>query len=270
MQFISKVLQDKCDPALVPFITAGYPNVELTIKALLKLDEKGADVIELGIPYSDALADGPLIQKASSVAINQGVSIDQVLDILFQVRGKLSSPLIIFTYYNPVLVRGVNKFVKEIAELGVKGLIIPDLPIEETDYLVKICSIYDLELVLFVAPTSSRIRIDSIISKAPGCIYLVSSKGVTGMRKSINANIVDLSNYIVCKTNKPVMLGFGISSPKQIRDLLRLECSIDGLVVGSAFTHILSNYDSEINVDIINDLGVFCEKMKTAATKSLT
>lgn len=268
MKFISKVLQEKRHPALVPFITAGYPNIDLTIQAIFKLDQKGADAIELGIPYSDALADGPLIQKASSVAINQGVFIDQVLNILFQVQGRLSAPVIIFTYYNPILVRGTSRFIKEIAELGVKGLIIPDLPIEETDYLVKICSIYNLELILFVSPTSSRMRIDSIIAKAPGCIYLVSSKGVTGIRKSINTNIVSLSNYIVGKTNKPVMLGFGISSPKQIRSLVNLDCCIDGLVVGSAFTNILSHYDNDINIDIINDLGLFCEQMKIA-TKNL-
>nr|YP_009396348.1 Tryptophan synthase alpha subunit [Polysiphonia scopulorum]ARW65534.1 Tryptophan synthase alpha subunit [Polysiphonia scopulorum] len=267
MKFISKVLRDKrqnSTTALIPFITAGYPNIDLTIKAIFKLDAKGADIIELGIPYSDALADGPLIQEASSVAIKQGVSMEKVLDILAQVKGKLSSPIVIFTYYNLVLVRGVNNFITELSKLGVKGIVIPDLPIEETDHLIKICSMHELELISFVAPTSSKARINNIISKAPGCIYLVSSTGVTGMRQSINTSIAELSKYIFSKTNKPVMLGFGISSPSQIRNLLKSGCYIDGLVVGSAFTSIMSNNNNDIGEKVINDLGKFCEKMKEA------
>lgn len=270
MKFISKVLKEKrqsFNTALIPFITAGYPNIDLTIDALFKLDSKGADVIELGVPYSDALADGPLIQKASSAAINQGVSIQQVLKILAKVQGKLNAPIVVFTYYNPVLARGINRFVEEISNLGVKGLIIPDLPIEETDYLIEVCLKSNLELILFISPTSSKKRINTILNRAPGCIYLVSSKGVTGLRQSIDSSILDLSRYIVSQTNKPVMLGFGISSPSQIRHLLESNCSVDGLVVGSAFIRVLSDYYSGIHSNIIDELGSFCEEMKKATIK---
>nr|YP_009394906.1 Tryptophan synthase alpha subunit [Polysiphonia stricta]ARW63468.1 Tryptophan synthase alpha subunit [Polysiphonia stricta] len=269
MNSISDILQLKrnsSSSAFIPFITAGYPNIDITIRALIELDKKGADIIELGIPYADALADGPLIQKASMVALDNGIYIDEVLDILDKVKPFISVPIVIFTYYNPILVRGLSFFIKDISYLGVKGLIIPDLPIEETDYIKSICQQFNIELILFVAPTSSQKRVENIISRAPGCLYLVSSTGVTGMRDSINHSIGILSNNVTNNTNKLVMIGFGVSSPKQINDLRSLKCSVDGIVVGSAFTHILSSYSSDSDDLIIRNLGSFCQQMKLAAS----
>nr|WGH12957.1 Tryptophan synthase alpha subunit [Echinothamnion sp.] len=267
MNLISEVLQQKrqnSECALIPFLTAGYPSIDLTVEALFMLDKQGADVIELGIPYSEALADGPLIQNASKVALNNGVYIDQVLYILSKIQSKMSAPIIVFTYYNPILMRGLSRFIQEISKLGVKGLIIPDLPIEETEYVVGICYLYQLELIFFVAPTSSKIRIANIVTQSPGCIYLVSSTGVTGIRDDINSDISLISDYINFKTNKAIMLGFGISSPFQVVNILKLRLNIDAIVVGSAFTNILSYYSADNNLDVIQELGYFCKKMKEA------
>nr|YP_009393257.1 Tryptophan synthase alpha subunit [Symphyocladiella dendroidea]ARW61819.1 Tryptophan synthase alpha subunit [Symphyocladiella dendroidea] len=261
MNLISQVLQEKrknSQCALIPFLTAGYPSVELTIETLCMLDKRGADIIELGIPYSDALADGPLIQRASKVALDNGIYIDQVLDLLSKVESRIDAPIIIFTYYNPILVRGLSRFIREIAQVGVKGLIVPDLPIEEADYVIRLCDDCKIELVLFISPISSKNRINNILSKAPGCVYLVSSTGVTGIRKSINSEVSFLSNHISLKTDKLVMLGFGISSPTQVSHILKSTLDVSGIVIGSAFTKILSNYSNSNASEIIEELGSFC------------
>nr|YP_009397385.1 Tryptophan synthase alpha subunit [Dasyclonium flaccidum]ARW66571.1 Tryptophan synthase alpha subunit [Dasyclonium flaccidum] len=271
MNTISSILQRKrtnSTCALIPFITAGYPNINMTIDLLYALNDEGADAIELGIPYSDALADGPLIQRASKVALDSGIYIDQILDMLYKVNNKLKTPIIIFTYYNPILARGVNKFVQEMGEVGVTGLIVPDLPIEETDYLIYLCSMYDIELILFIAPTSSSSRISSILTKAPGCIYLLSSTGVTGIREKINNQIIGLSNHIYSKTNKFIMLGFGISNIEQVSEVS--DWNIDAIVIGSAFTRIISKYNfsnfniNQVDNNIIEELRLFCRNIKSS------
>nr|YP_009397176.1 Tryptophan synthase alpha subunit [Thuretia quercifolia]ARW66362.1 Tryptophan synthase alpha subunit [Thuretia quercifolia] len=249
--------------ALIPFLTAGYPSIDLSIKALFVLDSYGADIIELGIPYSDALADGPLIQNSSKVALEHGIRIDEVLSILQTVSSKLTAPIIIFSYYNPILVRGIDKFVMEISLAGAKGLIIPDLPIEETDYLVYLCGIYDIELILFIAPTSSYDRISIILSKSPGCLYLVSSTGVTGIRSKIDFSINKLSSYIKSQTDKSIMLGFGISNTIQASQAS--QSNIDGIVIGSAFINILSNPYLDYK-GILDALGIFCLNIKSVIT----
>lgn len=263
MNAISQILEDKrrnSTLALIPFITAGYPNIDTTLKAIHALDAHGADIIELGIPYSDALADGPTIQQSSKVALDQGVNIDQVLKLLGQIKLDIQTPIVIFTYYNPILARGAKKFVEEISLEGAQGLIIPDLPIEETDYLAYLCSQYNIELILFIAPTSSKSRIANILNKAPGCVYLVSSTGVTGTRKSLDDDISLLSAYIKSNTTKLVMLGFGISSKEQISRVSGWD--IDGIVIGSAFINSLSiNTNNLRNVDSLSSL---CKDMKTA------
>nr|YP_010851169.1 Tryptophan synthase alpha subunit [Aphanocladia delicatula]WGH14144.1 Tryptophan synthase alpha subunit [Aphanocladia delicatula] len=269
MNLISEVLQKKrqnSQCALIPFLTAGYPSIDLTVEALLMLDKQGADVIELGIPYSDALADGPLIQRASKVALDNGVYIDQVLSILNKIQSKIVVPIIIFTYYNPIFVRGLSYFIQEISQLGVKGLIIPDLPIEETEYVLNLCCFYKLELIFFVSPTSSKTRITNIIAQAPGCVYLVSSTGVTGIRDDISSDIYCISDHINAQTDKVIMLGFGISSPLQVANILETSLNIDAIVVGSAFTNILSYYSHDNSIDVIQKLGHFCKQMKEVMT----
>ncbi len=259
MNTISKILSSKKERktcALIPFLTAGYPNIKMTIEALKIIDNQGADIIELGIPYADALADGPIIQEASKVALSNHVYIDEVLYILSQVNQHIKAPIIIFTYYNPILVVGLSDFILSISNHGVKGLVIPDLPIEEVDYVLGLCEHYCIELILFISPTSSSNRIAHILSKSSGCIYLVSSTGVTGTRKFINSSINDLSNYIKSNTDKQIMLGFGISSVEQVSEISNW--NIDGIVIGSAFIKTIKK-DSSLSL-----LSNFCYKIKQA------
>nr|YP_009541617.1 tryptophan synthase alpha subunit [Synarthrophyton chejuense]AYR05626.1 tryptophan synthase alpha subunit [Synarthrophyton chejuense] len=245
--------------ALVPFITAGYPNLKVTKELLYLLDKSGANAIELGIPYSDALADGIMIQESSRIALEQKIHIDEVLNLVKQVSYDIVAPIIVFTYYNPILCRGLDIFIKELKDSGVKGLVIPDLPLEEADYLIYLCNQYSIELILFVSPTSSEKRISSIIAKAPGCIYLVSSCGVTGLRGSINVDIENIVNTIKKRTDKCIMLGFGISNSNQVSDLMNLNLNIDAIVMGSAFISkirdclLLNNYEQ---------VGEFCKQIK--------
>nr|AOM64570.1 tryptophan synthase alpha subunit [Riquetophycus sp.] len=260
MNIISQILRNKKSPcALVPFITAGYPDYNSTINALYALDSKGADIIELGIPYSDALADGPIIQESSRIALKQGVYIDQVLNILNTVSRNLRAPIVIFTYYNPVLVKGIKQFILQISRCGASGLIIPDLPLEETDYVITLCNAFNIELILFIAPTSSEARIRCILSKSPGCIYLVSSNGVTGLRNNINSDVSMLASKIKHKTNKILILGFGISNPKQASEISKWD--IDGIVIGSAFMQIMSNKSPSEAVKSLADL---CQNIRYA------
>lgn len=261
MLIISKAISStKARSALVPFITVGYPNIEATVKLVYLLDKKGANVIELGIPYSDALADGVVIQESSRIALDQRIYIDQVLNLIQQVSSNVIAPIIVFTYYNPILSRGIERFVKEIAKSGAKGLIVPDLPLEESDYLITLCSNYYIELILFVSPTSSEDRIKAIISKAPGCIYLVSSLGVTGLRGNIDCSVQELVKKIKRTTNKCVMLGFGISNEYQISKLMDLQLNIDAIVMGSAF---IKKIMDSLGDNSYKNVGSFCEKIKS-------
>nr|AYR05929.1 tryptophan synthase alpha subunit [Lithothamnion sp.] len=258
---ISKAISSvKTRSALVPFITVGYPNLKATVELIYLLDKKGANAIELGIPYSDALADGIVIQESSRIALEQKIYIDQVLNLIQQVSPNLTVPIIVFTYYNPIVCRGIERFVKEISESGAKGLVVPDLPLEESDYLINLCSDYYIELILFVSPTSSENRIKSIISKAPGCIYLVSSCGVTGLRGSINYDIKELVKKIKRTTDKCVMLGFGISNEYQVSKLMSLQLNIDAIVMGSAFINKITD---SLGDDNYENVGSFCEKIKS-------
>nr|YP_009564866.1 tryptophan synthase alpha subunit [Gelidium coulteri]YP_009565266.1 tryptophan synthase alpha subunit [Gelidium sinicola]QBA96217.1 tryptophan synthase alpha subunit [Gelidium coulteri]QBA96617.1 tryptophan synthase alpha subunit [Gelidium sinicola] len=263
MNIISKTLQNSSSScSLIPFITAGYPTLQTTVDILYTLDSKGADIIELGIPYSDALADGPTIQDASKAAIKQGVHLDQILYLLRKVTPEITTPIVIFTYYNPILAVGTMSFISKISKSGVKGLVIPDLPLEEIDYVSQLCSSFKIELILFIAPTSSESRIISILAKSPGCIYLVSSNGVTGMGQQVDKQIGNLVKFIKNKTDKSIMLGFGIASTDQAYNVSQL--NIDGIVVGSAFIRQISKSDN-----IALDVGVFCEKLKLAISSKL-
>nr|YP_009394702.1 Tryptophan synthase alpha subunit [Polysiphonia elongata]ARW63264.1 Tryptophan synthase alpha subunit [Polysiphonia elongata] len=265
MNYISNVLYENHSNSvcsLIPFITAGYPSIDITLQVLKELDQQGVDAIELGVPYSDSLADGILIQEASKVAIKNGVTLDTIFYILKNIYGQINAPIIIFSYYNPILARGIKSFISEIADFNVRGLIIPDLPLEEADYIINLCKLSQIELILFISPTSSDDRIANIIKKSPGCLYLVSSTGVTGIRDSIDSNVNKISDEILIHTDKMVMLGFGISEPYQVQKIIKSNTSIHGIVVGSAFTKILS-LDNQ-NRNILQEIRSFCRAMKSA------
>jgi tryptophan synthase alpha chain len=260
MTIISKTLKSlKNRRALIPFITAGDPNLNATAKVLKVLDREGADIIEIGLPYSDPLADGPIIQEASRKAIEAGATLDNILKLVAAVIPDISTPLIFFTYYNPVLSRGMKNFVQDIAQAGIKGLIIPDLPLEESDYMIQICDMFNIELVLLITPTSSKYRIQQILKKSPGSIYVVSSTGVTGVRQDIEARMENFIRDIKRETDKSLILGFGISTIDHVERVSKWE--IDGIVIGSAFvTKFAQNNEKEA----LFNIGNFCSSVRKA------
>lgn len=247
--------------ALIPFVTAGYPNLKVTAKVIHLLDQQGVQAIELGIPYSDALADGTLIQESSRIALEQKIYFDQVLNLVDELSRSINAPIIIFTYLNPILSRGIDSFIREISDAGAKGLVVPDLPLEEADYFITLCSFYNIELILFVSPTSTEARIQQIILKAPGCIYVVSSYGVTGLRQSLELNLYQLVQRIKNSTNKRIMLGFGISNEQQVSEIMQYGLKVDAIVMGSAFIRQIAY--SHKNNDY-GHLNMFCQNIKNS------
>ncbi|AFZ59511.1 tryptophan synthase subunit alpha [Anabaena cylindrica FACHB-243] len=247
--------------ALIPFITAGDPDLETTAKALQVLDRSGADIIELGVPYSDPLADGPVIQAAATRALAKGTTLDQVLAMLQATTPSLKAPIILFTYYNPILHRGIDKFLQQIKAAGVAGLVVPDLPLEEAAGLLKPASEMEIDLTLLVAPTSSTERIEAIARASQGFIYLVSVTGVTGMRSQMESRVSDLLTQIRSVTDKPIGVGFGISDIEQAHQVR--EWGADAAIVGSAIVKRLAEGTPEQGLDAI---AQFCQNLKTAIT----
>lgn len=254
-----QALRSRHQCALIPFITAGDPDLETTAAALLSLDQNGADLIELGVPYSDPLADGPVIQAAATRALQGGTTLDQVLNLVKTVSPQLQAPLILFTYYNPILNRGIETFMQDIATAGVAGLVVPDLPLEEMENLLAAASRAGIEVTLLVAPTSPRHRIEAIAQQAQGFIYLVSVTGVTGIRQELQTRVKDLLEDLKQVTDKPIGVGFGVSGPDQAAQLKAW--GADAVIVGSAFVKRLAEAEQ---TDAISDIGEFCRTLKAA------
>ena len=248
--------------ALMPFIIAGDPNIETTSEILLKLQEKGADLIELGIPYSDPLADGPVIQLSASRALNSGTTPKKVIQLLESLKGKLNIPIILFTYFNPLLRFGFEEFCEMASKAGVSGLIIPDLPLEETYKFSKIVGNYSMDLILLVAPTTPFERMKIISNKTKGFTYLVSVTGVTGERNEMENRVENLITKLKEISPNPVAVGFGISSPEHVNKVS--QWGADGVIVGSAFVKRIASCNEK---EVVNQLGDFCEKMRKAADR---
>jgi tryptophan synthase alpha chain len=262
MNSISKCfesLRAKRQCALIPFITAGDPDLYTTAEALRILDANGADIIELGVPYSDPLADGPVIQAAATKALQRGTKLEQVLDLVQTVSPSLKAPLILFTYYNPILNQGIKQFLARIAIAGVKGLVVPDLPVEEAGELLKNAADLGIEVILLVAPTSSKERIQAIAHLSSGFIYLVSVTGVTGMRSQLQTRVKDILQEMRQITNKPIGVGFGISQPQHARQVK--DWGADAVIVGSAFVKQLSQNTPQQGLQEIEKL---CRELKNA------
>ncbi|MCP2731405.1 tryptophan synthase subunit alpha [Limnofasciculus baicalensis] len=245
--------------ALIPFITAGDPDLATTAKAIKILDKSGADMIELGVPYSDPLADGPTIQAAATRALQKGVKLDDVLAIVKDVIPEIRAPIILFTYYNPILNRGIETFLKQIAAAGVQGLVVPDLPLEEAESLIKPAAEIGIEVILLVAPTSPKDRITAIAKQSQGFIYLVSVTGVTGIRQEVASRVPELLQQMRAVTDKPIGVGFGISAPQQAKQVK--EWGADAVIVGSAFVKRLAEGTPDEGLAAI---GEFCQSLKVA------
>nr|QUE29138.1 trpA [Erythrotrichia welwitschii] len=252
-------LTDSNECALVPFITAGDPDLDITEKAIKILDDEGANIIELGLPYSDSLADGPIIQAAASRALNNDITFVDILSRLNNISPKISAPIVIFTYYNLVLRQGVKDFVLKIANSGAKGLLIPDLPIEESEEVLDMCLSYKLELILLIAPTSSPERIKMIAEKAQGCLYIVAANGVTGLKSDFDSEVKNLINKVKAITDKPIIVGFGVSNADQAA--LIKSWKVSGVVLGSAFVRQLESYSETQD---LSGFKAFCKQIKTA------
>ena len=229
--FASLAQQGRC--ALMPFLMAGDPDLDTTAACLLALQDQGADLVELGIPYSDPLADGPVIQAAAGRALAGGTTCAGVLDMLASLRGQLHIPIVLFTYANPLLNRGVAAFCGRAAAAGAVGLVVPDLPLEEAQRLSPTVAAAGLDMVLLVAPTTSPQRMAQIAQTSRGFIYLVSVTGVTGTREQMDHRVASLIGQLKSLAQQPVAVGFGISTAAQARQV-RLWGS-DGAIVGSAF-----------------------------------
>jgi tryptophan synthase alpha chain len=222
--------------ALIAYITVGYPNMSATLDVASVLSNNGCDIIELGIPFSDPLADGVTIQKASYQALQQGVTPRVCLEVAYQLRQKLATPLVFMTYYNPVFNFGVEAFCQASTAAGIDGLIVPDLPLEEGAELEAITQQHSLDLIYLLAPTSTEERISMVANRSQGFIYLVSLTGVTGARETLPPELEGFVNRVRQKARQPLCVGFGISSPEQARRVAKVA---DGVIVGSRLIRLM-------------------------------
>ena len=247
--------------ALMPFLMAGDPDLERTRAALLALQAAGADLIELGIPYSDPLADGPVIQAAASRALASATTPGKVLEMLASLRGELTIPVILFTYSNPLLNRGMEAFCRAAAAAGAAGLVVPDLPLEEAEKLSAIAAAEGLDLVLLVAPTTPADRMGRIAAASRGFTYLVSVTGVTGVRTSIETRVEGLVQQLKGMGPTPVAVGFGIAGPDQARQVR--DWGADGAIVGSALVKVMAEACAQ-QQDVAAAAGAFCTELRRA------
>ena len=227
--------------ALIPYVTIGYPSLDATLEVVPVLAECGADIIELGIPFSDPLADGVTIQKASFEALKNGITLRKCLEAAKQISAKVSIPLVFMTYFNPVFSYGIEDFCRECAQSGVDGLIIPDLPPDEGGPLEVACRENRLGLIYLLAPTSTEERIKLVTQKSSGFIYLVSVAGVTGARVSLSSNLKDFIGRVRRFARLPLCVGFGISTPEQAKEVAQLA---DGVIVGSKIIQLMEKDDN--------------------------
>ncbi len=240
--------------AFVAFITCGFPNLDVTEQIIYEMVENGADLIELGIPFSDPTAEGPVIQNANYEALKNGVTTDKIFDLVEKVRKKTDIPLVFMTYANVVFSYGIEKFVKKSAELKMDGLILPDIPFEEKKEFSTTCEQYGLDFISLISPNSNE-RVEMIAKDASGFIYCVSSLGVTGVRANITTDLEKMVADIKKHTSVPCAIGFGISNEQQAKEMSQYA---DGVIVGSAIIQICNKYGEESPKYV----GEYIKKMK--------
>ena len=242
--------------AFIPFITCGYPNLETTAACVREMVKNGADLIELGIPFSDPTAEGVVIQEANLKALQGGVTTEKVFKFVKNLREEISVPMIFMTYANVVFGYGAEKFLSTCATIGIDGIILPDVPFEEKMEFLPLCRKYNINLISMIAPTSEN-RIAKISSEAEGFLYIVSSLGVTGTRSEITTDLAPMIKIVRENTKIPCAIGFGISTPEQAKKMSTLA---DGVIVGSAIIKIISKYGN----DAAPFVGEFTKNIKDA------
>jgi len=243
--------------AFIPFLTGGDPDLETTEALILEMERRGADLIEIGVPFSDPIAEGPVIQEADERALKGGTTTDDLFALVKRVREKTAIPLVFMTYYNPVFSYGNERFLQKAEEAGIDGIIIPDLPFEESGEIRETCRKYHIDLINMIAPTSEE-RIRKIAETAEGFLYCVSSLGVTGMREQITTDVASMIEKVRAVSDIPCAIGFGISKPEQAAAMAKIS---DGVIVGSAIVKIIA----EKGRDSIAATGDYVERMKQAA-----
>lgn len=236
MNNIKKAFQN--GKAFIPFITCGDPDLETTEKIVYAMAENGADLIELGIPFSDPTAEGPTIQAANIRALAGGVTTDKIFDMVRKIRSRIDIPLAFMTYANVVFSYGIERFVKTMQEIGMDALILPDIPFEEKDEFASVCKAYGIAFISLITPASHD-RIRMIAKKADGFVYCVSSLGVTGVRSNITANVGEMIEMVREEQDIPCAVGFGISTPEQAKKMADIS---DGAIVGSAIVKICEKH----------------------------
>lgn len=239
MSKISDIFRNQ--KAFIAFVTAGDPNLETTELLIPAMAKAGADLIEIGIPFSDPIAEGIVIQEADMRALSAGATTDKIFDSVVRIRKNTSVPLAFMTYINPIYVYGGDRFIRRAAECGIQALIVPDMPFEEKQELLPACETYGLELISLIAPTSKE-RIQTIASQAQGFVYCVSSMGVTGVRNEITTDIGEMVGLVKKATDIPCAVGFGIATPEQAK---QMAAYADGVIVGSAIMKMIAAHGTE-------------------------
>jgi len=254
---VFKLEREKGRKVFIPFVTAGDPNLDVTRRLVLLLEKSGAGIIELGVPFSDPLADGPVIQRASQRALTGKINLKKICQFVKNLRSETEIPIALMSYYNTILYPGLEASVKMMAEAGVDGLICPDLPPEEGEELIDLSHRNGIACVFFLAPTSTQKRIKLVSQKSSGFIYYVSITGVTGAREDLPLTIKDHLKQIRSITNKPIAVGFGVSKPEQAARIAQWS---DGIIVGSAIIRILE--EDSFSEDTLSRIGEFASQIK--------
>ena len=242
--------------AFIPFVTCGDPSLEITEQIVYAMVDAGADLIELGIPFSDPTAEGPVIQEANVRALSAGTTTDKIFDMVRRIRQKTDIPMVFMTYANVVFSYGSERFISTCRDIGIDGLILPDVPYEEKDEFAPICHKYGVDLISLIAPTSED-RIGMIAGEAEGFLYVVSSLGVTGTRSEIKTDLTDVMAAVRRASDIPAAIGFGISTPEQAKKMSEIA---DGVIVGSAIIKILKKYGKNAPEHV----GEYVKSMKDA------
>ena len=250
-------LKTKGEKALITFITAGDPSIKISKDIIFELEKSGADIIELGIPFSDPMADGPTIQAASERALKKSITVKHVFELVRDIRKKSQIPIVLFGYYNPVFAYGVERFAGDAKKAGADGILVVDLPPEEAHELKKAADSCSLDLIFLLTPTSDDNRMQLVAEKASGFIYYVSVAGITGARKELPGTIQKYIKKVRQFTPLPVGVGFGISTPEQVREVSKWA---DGVIVGSAIVNVIEK--NQGLPDLVTKVGKFVAKLK--------
>lgn len=258
MSRIEKAFQNQ--KAFIPFVTGGDPTLDITEQLLYAMEEAGADLIEIGIPFSDPIAEGIVIQGANERALSAGCTTDKLFDMICRARKRVTVPVVFLTYLNPIYTYGKERFMKRCRECGIDGIIVPDMPFEEKRELSGVCEEYGVDIISLIAPTSKE-RIRMIAGDAKGYIYCVSSLGVTGVRSEIRTDIAGMVSLVRETTKIPCAVGFGISAPEQARKMAEVA---DGAIVGSAIVKLIAQYGK----DCVPHVAEYVRTMKASCLQA--